>query len=98
MLNEEARRKDKEAISELKALITEGDMKRGRARNWSWTLELRKVEDRVKVKGKAHVLLLWEVGALPEEIQTLLKGQRGSRRCQLKEEFGSEMHVGFCDK
>ena len=35
LLNEEARRKDKESISDSKALVTEGDMNRGRSRNRS---------------------------------------------------------------
>ena len=35
LLNEEARRKDRESISDSKALVTEGDMNRGRSRNRS---------------------------------------------------------------
>ena len=35
LLNEEAHRKDKESISDSKALVTKGDMNRGRSRNRS---------------------------------------------------------------
>ena len=35
LLNEEAHRKDRESISDSKALVTEGDMNRGRSRNRS---------------------------------------------------------------
>ena len=68
-MNEEARRKDKESISDSKALVTECDTNRG------------EVQTEVEVGRKTHVLLLWKARALPEKLSTLLKGERGSRRC-----------------
>ena len=48
LLNEEARRKDGESISDSKALVTEGDINRGRSRNRS-PQETGKFGDEVKV-------------------------------------------------
>ena len=48
-LDEEARWKDKEAISDPKTLVTESDTHRGRGRNTS--------QGQGEVKGETHVLL-----------------------------------------
>ena len=76
LLDEEARRKEKDISSDSKALITESE--RGRPRNRK-SPEPGEVGDTVEVKGEAYLLLMWKAGSLPEELSALPKGQ-GDRR------------------
>ena len=77
LLNEEARRKDRESETNQKASVIEGD---------KTSLELGKVGNEVEVEGKAYLILLWESGAIPKELLTLSKGKKGSYRCGSEEE------------
>ena len=67
LLNEEAHRKDRESISDHTVLVTDGDSNKGRGRQRNLQKQ-GQVQTEVEVKGNAHVLLLWVVGTLPEEL------------------------------
>ena len=75
LLDEEARRKEKDISSDSKALITESE--RGRPRNRS--PQNREKSGSTCFKGVAYLLLLWKTGSLPKELSALPKGQGGRR-------------------
>ena len=61
LLNEEARRKDKESISDSKTLVTEGDLNRGRGRERS-PRNRDKSRSRSKSKGRLTCFYCGKLG------------------------------------
>ena len=57
------------------------------------SLEPRKVGDKVKIKGEAHILLMWEAGALLKELSAFPRRER-NRQYRLKEKLWPEGNVG----